>query len=225
MDRLDAFLDPALNYLQDKLPPPLYSLLVTALSHIMGLSTTSLRLLGSLLSKRPQDWNMENILPPIITLIAAYLALMSFYRTATWMVKLIVFFIKWGSLIGMLSVGAGWLAALNGDGNNNLGDVVASWMNGRSGTKSRPRYNSRTAGLTNNHRTRGRKSEASHDWQYQEGSQGKSSEAQNIMQNIVDTANQVLDGNGWWNMAKIMSGAQQPAEAKEKNAKGRTRLR
>lgn len=226
MDQLNSLVDLALDYLEDKLPPPLYSLLLNALSHLLALCTAAFRVIGSLASTHPQDWDTQTILPPIITLLAAYLALLSVYRTATWAFRLAIWFVKWGSIIGVLSMGAGWLAAvthMNGEGNNGLADAMSNLMNGRSGN-SHPR--SRTTARTRNPvDTRPRNGfKASPDWQYQEG-ETQQNDAQNIMQNIVDTAQQIFDGSGWWELSKIMAGAQKPDEAREERAKAKSKSR
>ncbi|RXW23379.1 hypothetical protein EST38_g2502 [Candolleomyces aberdarensis] len=214
MDQFAPLLDPVLDFLAERLPPPVYSILINSLSHFLAVTTTAFRLLGSIITKGPQEWDLQNILPPILTLLAAYMALASAYRTTTWLFRITIFCLKWGSVIGILSMGAGWLAALNGDGNNALGNT-----NGRSrGTsRSNVKPRARVAGTGGKKYSPLDKFDEGSSWQYQEPGKGQEilSDAQNIMQNIVGTANQVLENSGFWQVAKVMAGIQQPEEQRK----------
>src|SRR6267154_831419 len=93
---LPAFLDPLLDFFAEQLPPPLYSFLISLLSHSLALFTALVSLISSLVSSKPWEWDAQTIIPPLITFLAAYLALVSLYRTTSWMVRTSFWFIKWG---------------------------------------------------------------------------------------------------------------------------------
>ncbi|KIM45136.1 hypothetical protein M413DRAFT_35330, partial [Hebeloma cylindrosporum] len=106
---LPRFLDPVLEFLSNNLPSPLYALLLKVLSHSLGAIAALTTLCESLLSSSPSNWNAQTLLPPIITILAAYLALASLYRTTSWLIRLIFWFMKWGTLLGILMGGVGYL--------------------------------------------------------------------------------------------------------------------
>ena len=215
---MDALVEPLLAFLEERLPPPLYAVIINVLSHVLALSTTAFRLVGALISRPPEEWDLQSILPPIITLLAAYLALVSLYRTTTWMIRLVFWFIKWGSVIGILGLGAGWLAAavnMNGGVDNGLLDILSSLINGRSSASMRQKGRApspRTQAPKERRYRAWDKFEGNRDWQYQERTQQVNNEAQVIMQQIVSTANQMFDGHTWWQMAMSVSGMQQQAD-------------
>jgi len=137
------FLDPVLEFLSVNLPSPLYVLLLKVLSHSLGAIAALINLCGSLLSTSPSNWNAQTLLPPIITILAAYLALASLYRTTSWLIRLIFWFMKWGALLGIFMGGFGYLtggAVGNAVGNQGpipfLGGYVADLF---SNQVSRPR--------------------------------------------------------------------------------------
>jgi len=118
------FLDPVLDFLSVNLPSPLYVLLLKVLSHSLGAITALTNLCGSLLSSSPSNWNAQTLLPPIITILAAYLALASLYRTTSWLIRLIFWFMKWGTLLGIFMGGVGYLiGGAVGDAVGNQGPI------------------------------------------------------------------------------------------------------
>jgi len=198
---LPRFIDPLFDYLEDHLPPPVYAFITNALSMAMALCATAVRLVAVLLQKAPSDWDAQAIIPPIITVLAAYLALASLYRTTSWLFRLTFWVLKWGSLFGFLCTGAGYLAAANGAdvgvGLASLGSKALEWLNAnvnaagtqdraRDSTRNRPwtKYDSRTGGYQQSQRTR----------QLQKSSD---EDAEKIIQGILDTANKVFDAS-WW---------------------------
>ncbi|KAK2467815.1 hypothetical protein APHAL10511_000110 [Amanita phalloides] len=98
---LPELLGAALDYLAVHLPSPVYSLLIALISR-------SLALLTFLTSLAHSDWNPHDILPPLITLLCAYLALLTLYRTTTWAIKTIFWFFKWGLILSVIFAGMGW---------------------------------------------------------------------------------------------------------------------
>ena len=113
---LPAILEPIFSYLSSVLPPPLYSFLLTLLSHCLALFTSLLSLCYTLLSSKPWEWDAQTVIPPLITFLAAYLALVSLYRTTSWMFQTGVWLAKWGTIVGALVAAAGWVAGQGGGG-------------------------------------------------------------------------------------------------------------
>src|SRR6266542_682866 len=122
---LPPFLSPFIEYMRASLPPPLYSFVIKVLTHAFTAATAIIRLTASLINENP-EWNAETLLPPIITLIAAYVALASLYRTASWAIRLTLFFLKWGCLIGIAMGIAGYYAGNKTNGVANQGGNLIS---------------------------------------------------------------------------------------------------
>ena len=119
---LPALFDPVLDYLADHLPPQLYDTTETLLTHAYSLVSSLYTLARTLVANTPMAWDPQQILPPLITLLAAYLALYSFYRTAGWMIRTTLAFVKWGVILSTLGALAGYvLANANADGGAGLG--------------------------------------------------------------------------------------------------------
>ncbi|TFK25510.1 hypothetical protein FA15DRAFT_668386 [Coprinopsis marcescibilis] len=233
---LPAVFDPVFDYLEDNLPYPAYIFLLNAISYSTSLVSTIIRLTSALIDKNPQEWDLQTILPPIVTILAAYLALASLYRTTSWLIRLSFWFVKWGALIAALSVGAGWFAAVNsmdGGGNNalaNLGSKAWEWLNGNKDEirGSRPYYSNARTLIPE-------RSRAYRPWKkFQDGS-GRTEqdvrneardEARKIMNNIVEGANQVFEGGLLWKVGTAVAGSgQESTDKAPKKQKGRTRSR
>ncbi|KAG2146414.1 uncharacterized protein EDB93DRAFT_1149041 [Suillus bovinus] len=210
---LPAFLNPLLDFLADQLPPPLYSFLLSFLSHSLALFTALLSLISSLISSKPWQWDAQTILPPLISFFAAYLALVSLYRTTSWMVRTSIWFIKWGTIFGALTAGLGWYMGQNaGVGStsivSSLAGLVSDVLNGQpqsNPSTQRSSQSSKTrAQRKSNDRPRSWESFEKHkQWQYQErdGNQ-EGNDAQKIMSNIAKAVNRLLAEGGWWDVAQ-----------------------
>jgi len=211
---LPAFLDPLLDFLADQLPPPLYSFLISLLSHALALFTALLSLISSLYSSKPWEWDAQTIIPPLISFLAAYLALVSLYRTTSWMVRTSIWFIKWGTILGALTAGMGWYLGNQNAGAGNksiitsLGGFIFDMLNGQGQYTPAPKRSSRTPRTRPQRKSSDRpKSWESFDkqkqWQYQEqNGNNDGNDAQNIMSNIMKAANRVLAESGWWDVAQ-----------------------
>ncbi|EJF58249.1 hypothetical protein DICSQDRAFT_110601 [Dichomitus squalens LYAD-421 SS1] len=115
---IQNFLDPLFSYLSTVLPAPIYSIVEALITHTLTLLSALLNFALALATA--QNWDAQKILPPLITLLAAYLALVSFYRTTGWMIRTAFWFVKWGGILVALSAGAGYFLANAGiDGGNN----------------------------------------------------------------------------------------------------------
>jgi hypothetical protein len=117
---LPELLDPLFDYLSNILPPPADRLVDSFLVPLVARGWTLLHSLYSvglyLFNTDPNAWDMQKILPPVITLLCAYLAMLSFYRTTSWMVRTSLWFAKWGTILATLAGGAGWLAGQQANG-------------------------------------------------------------------------------------------------------------
>lgn len=117
---LPEVFDPVLDYVASLLPPPADQLvdrvLVPLLARGWALGQSLYALAAYMLGTDPSSWDAQQILPPLITLLGAYLAIISFYRTTSWMVRTSIWFVKWGSILGALAGGAGYLAGQQANG-------------------------------------------------------------------------------------------------------------
>ncbi|KAI0801843.1 hypothetical protein BC629DRAFT_1438442 [Irpex lacteus] len=139
MENLDAtldlpeFLDLILDYISTVLPPPIYNIFEYLLSQVYtllcSLLTLSLTLSRSIINnaegghvlQRLERWwdslDATEVIPPLLTLVAAYLALLSFYRTSKWMISMAIYLVKWGFILITLGTAAGWyLSSISGGG-------------------------------------------------------------------------------------------------------------
>ncbi|KAI0301067.1 hypothetical protein B0F90DRAFT_1817346 [Multifurca ochricompacta] len=125
------FLDPLLAYISSSLPPPVYNALLILIGHGLAFFGALIGLGSALISSKPSDWDAQKIVPPLITLLAAYLALASAVRTATWFIRTTTWLIKWGIITAAASAAAAWLFA---EGQDATGTTRSS----RQRTKQRP---------------------------------------------------------------------------------------
>ncbi|KAJ7287372.1 hypothetical protein C8J57DRAFT_1495823 [Mycena rebaudengoi] len=238
---LPAFLDPLLTYLSETLPPPIYSFLLTFLSHSLALGTAIYALFLSLLSTHPLQWDAQTVLPPLIALLTSYLAIISLYRTTSWMLRTSLWFMKWGTLAGALIAASSWLL-LQQEGNAlagrgivaGVGSLVWSLINGEGNNAARgPRTRSQTRrqGKTKS-KLRKPKPWDSFDrhqeWQFQEnggGANERDGQVQDIISNIIGKA---VNEGGWWEAAKsVIMGdreteeQEQPRQKRKANSKTR----
>ncbi|KAG1816016.1 uncharacterized protein BJ212DRAFT_1356052 [Suillus subaureus] len=209
---LPAFLDPLLGFLAEQLPPPLYSFLLSFLSHSLALFTALLSLISSLIASKPWQWDAQTIIPPLISFLAAYLALVSLYRTTSWMVRTTIWFIKWGTILGTLTAGLGWYMGQSAGGNtsiiSSLGGFIWDVLNEPAQSTSSTQRSSRSPKTRTQHKSNDRPRswesfEKHKQWQYQErdGNQ-EGNDAQKIMSNIAKAANRLLAEGGWWDVAR-----------------------
>jgi hypothetical protein len=197
---LPAFLDPLLTYLSDNLPQPAYSVLISFLSHALALISALLTLIRSLIFDS-DNWNAQTLLPPLIAFLSAYFAIISLYRTTTWMLRTSLWFIKWGTLLAAVAAGVGWI--MGSGGNTLTGRTVANNMAGwvldmvhENGKNTRQRSSSHTK-----KRPKPWDSFQAHrDWQYQETRDEEASEnnVKVLFDNILSTAGSVIKESNWW---------------------------
>lgn len=121
-------LEPLLNYLSSVLPPPIFTIVRPLVTYSLALLSAFFHFVSALSSS--QSWDAQKILPPLITLLMAYLALVSFYRTTGWMLRTAFWFVKWGGILAALAAGAGYLLGTQGnaDAVGGLGGGVLSML-------------------------------------------------------------------------------------------------
>lgn len=217
---MDVVLGPLLNFLSEHLPPPLYSLVVRALSHLLAGLTAVSQLCLTLLSNSPTSWNAQALLPPIITILAAYLALASIYRTTTWLARVMFWFLKWGTLFGIVMAGAGYFMASAGNAVGNQGPMpmLAGFVANLFDDKSRPQ--SKRKPRQTKSKTKRPKAWDSFDlhreWQYQQDDevQDQTPDIRKLMDMVVGAAGQVFQGN-WWNIAENVGKDSEVAELEQ----------
>jgi hypothetical protein len=217
------FLDPIFEYLQDNLPPTAYAVLESVLANGLALLSGLVSLTTSLIASKPWEWDAQTILPPVIVILGAYLALLNLYRTTSWMVRTGFWLAKWGTIFAALAGGVGWFMGTAGTDlarkglMSTVGGMVLDMINGAG---------QNAAGGTRKQRPRSaRKSESKagrdtpkpyESWtQFRQRQKAENpvednaddehagiSEAQKIMGNIVKAAGRVMTDSGWLDMAK-----------------------
>jgi hypothetical protein len=89
-----TLLAPILTRLSTTFPYPINSILISVV-------TESLRVYSALYtSLQTFTWEPQNVLPPLISLIFAYFALLSIWRATSWMLRLGFWLVKWGVFVG-----------------------------------------------------------------------------------------------------------------------------
>ncbi|KAL0581835.1 hypothetical protein V5O48_000203 [Marasmius crinis-equi] len=225
---LPAFLDPLLDYLSDTLPRPVYSFIISFASHFLAFISASLTLFGALLQTDPSQWSVQTILPPLIAFLTAYFALVSIYRTTSWMVRTSFWFIKWGTILGVLAGGAGWMM---GRGNavgapgvaSVLGGLILDMVNGEGSAGGNARSRGRSGG---NAQRKPRPKpwdsfQAHQEWQYEEGSASQGGDAQAVIDDILTAARD----SGVWNAMKEALktfGGQRETDRDQRESRGST---
>lgn len=249
---LPALFTPLLDYLSSILPPQLYAATAILLAQSYTLISSLLSLFGALFSSTPGTWDLQTILPPLITLFAAYLALLSFYRTAGWMLRLGFAFVKWGFILTTLGAGAGYILA-NGhpdgrgvamfgqglvpslagmfldmfnDGKQSANTNANSKSNSRSGSRS-----SGKKGAKGKPRPKAWEAwEKQYEWKYEQTTHVEGASVQQVIRDILGSASTYVQESGWWDAAKgaydkATSVQNDGKEGKGKEGKGKSRTR
>ncbi|KAI6033195.1 hypothetical protein F5J12DRAFT_712728 [Pisolithus orientalis] len=232
------FLDLLLDFLSDKLPPPLYTFLLSFLSHTITLLTALISLVQSLIAAKPWEWDPQTIIPPLISILVAYLALHSLYRTTGWIFRTVFWFVKWGTILAAVSAGMGWyMANQNPSGTviSNLGKALVSVSNShrRGSVGIGPSHPQTGTAPQTNERVQPKPWDSFHKhrtWQYQEqGGRGTGApDAQKIMADIAAAAGRTLMEGNWWDAAKTAftsstTNRDQPGKTTNDKRQGRAR--
>lgn len=225
---LQRFLDPVLNYLSSVLPPPMFTVVETLITHSVDFLVALFNLVTNVASS--QGWDTQKILPPIITLLMAYLALVSFYRTTGWMIRTTFWFVKWGGILATLAAGAGYFMGTQGNGvgafNGNGGGLLSmlgsaflgmlnqdssppsSSSSGRNRRSTRPRRQTSARQEKEKDRPKAWESWDKHrEWQYTADAAARDDAAranEGVQEAVQKVAGFVQDalGAGWWETVK-----------------------
>ena len=194
---LPNLLEPILSYISSCLPPPVYNALLALVVNGLAFVSALLRFGTALISSRPSDWDVQKIVPPLITLLAAYLAFSSAVRTATWFVRTTTWMIKWGIITAVASVAAGWIY---GGIVPSLAGMALDMLNGYGqDAASGPR------GTTRRTRPQAWESFDQHwEWQFDEqlgNAADAATPAQHVQQFVTDALQRAKDG-GLWSVAR-----------------------
>lgn len=216
---IPEFLKPLFSYVSSCLPPPVSSAIVILIVHGLAFFNALLGLGTALISSKPSDWDAQRIIPPLITLLAAYLALASAVRTATWVLRTTAWLIKWGVIAAAASAILAWSLGTGGGGGAivpTLIAMVSDMLNGR--WKDAAAGGSRSTYQRSRPRPHAWDSFGQH-WEYQfEEEQwnaaNPASSAAQVQQFVADALNRAKDGN-WLTTAR---GALQNAFAHEQTA-------
>lgn len=183
MSQLVQYLDmvePYLQLLRSVVPPQIYSLITTSFSFALQL----LNALFNIIAVTSPLSAPHTLIPAILTILCAYLALSSLYRT----VMFAFWFVKWGIILGVLFSLASW--ANSGAPAQILATLVPAAMENKSGS-SRPK--SWESWSTHDRYKQEQKTQREKD----------AEEAQKFIQNVIDAAGDVYQKSGnWWETAK-----------------------
>jgi hypothetical protein len=203
---LPDFLNPLFSYISSCLPPPVYGALLTLLAHGLAFFNALLGLGTALITSSPTDWDAQRIIPPLITLLAAYLALASALRTAKWFVYTTAWLVKWGVIAAAVSAALAWaLGAGNGGGFvvPSLIAMVSDMLNGR--WKDAVTGGSPSSYQRSSTKPRAWDSFEQHwEWQFEEeqwNAANAASPAGHVQRFVADALNRARDGN-WLSMAR-----------------------
>jgi hypothetical protein len=230
---IPAIFDPIFTYLADTLPPPLYNFILNFLSHCLALLYGFSSLLASLLSKSPSEWDVQTLLPPLISLLAAYLALASIYRTTTWMIRTTFCLMKWGIILGVLVAGMCWYIGVTQTGGgvngllSHLGHTALEMFNGYSRNALGGERNSQSR-TTSTRRPKPWESFNHHrEWQYREDQTetDQGSDLKTLFDNLMGVTGQLLreDSQWWLAMKRMMESASDESGQAAEESSGRTR--
>ena len=195
---LPNLLEPILSYISSCLPPPVYNALLALVVNGIAFISALLSFGTALISSRPSDWDVQKIVPPLITLLVAYLALSSAVRTATWFVRMTTWMIKWGIIAAVASVATGWIFGGGGVVPTLVG-MGLGMLNG---------YEQDTAGGPRSSSQHGRARPQAWDsfdqhweWQLNEQQADTASPAQHVQQFVADALQRSKD-ESWWSIAR-----------------------
>jgi hypothetical protein len=210
--------DYILLYIYEMLPAPIYSLLINILANSLALFTALQTLVTSLISSNPMRWDAQTVLPPLIGVFAAYLALLSLYRTTSWILRTSIWILKWGTILGALVAGAGWYMGDRMEGSignygfvSNVGGFVLDVINGqgqnvvgRSKSKSRIRNSHRLSRSPNKKPQIWESFERHRDWQNQENAAitDEPTNFPQIFNDLVGVASKAVGGSRWWKVVQ-----------------------
>ena len=201
-----SFLEPLLSYIASCLPPPVSNALLTLLAHGMAFFSALIGLGSALISSRPSDWDAQKIIPPLITLLAAYLALTSAVRTATWFARMAAWLVKWGFIMAVLSATVAWVIGAGNGGGGIVPNLIAMiWDKTGSQGQDAAAGNSRGTRQRSRSRPQAWDSFDEHwEWQFEEqqwNAADPASPAAHVQHFVADALDRARDGS-WLSIAR-----------------------
>lgn len=171
----------------------------------------------------------QQILPPILSIIAIYFGILSLYRTTTSVIRTSFALVKWASIIAALAMAAGWFI---GRGPLDVGMLLRvaneltngqDRVNTRTGGATRPATPRSYGGRTQTRRGR-RNSDAERPGifdsflkhqQWREG-QAQTEQVQEYVEQVVKKSQKIVkEGSGLFNMLFGSPQVEQEDEAEE----------
>lgn len=201
-----SFFEPLLSSIASCLPPPVFNALLTLLAHGMAFLSALIGLGSALISSRPSDWDAQKIIPPLITLLAAYLALASAVRTATWFVRTTAWLVKWGFIMAVLSATVAWVMG-GSDGAGGIVPNLIAMVWDRSGSQGQDAAAASSRGTRQRSRPRPQAWDSydQHwEWQFEEqqwNAANPASPAAHVQDFVADALDRARDGS-WLSIAR-----------------------
>jgi len=179
------------------------SALLTLLTHGLAFFSALLGLGTALITSSPSDWDAQKIVPPLITLLAAYLALASAVRTAKWFVYTTAWLVKWGVIAAAVFAALAWAGSGGGVIVPGLIAMVSDLLNGR--WKDAATGGSRSSYQRSSPRPHSWDSFEQHrEWQFEEEQWNAANAvppAADVQRFVADALNRARDGN-WFSIAR-----------------------
>lgn len=132
------------------------------------------------------SFNLHTLLPPLISILTIYFALISLYRTTTFFVRSTMFIMKWGILIGISGAALGYVADTLMP--NSLG-IFNQGATRRSSSRLRPR-------IWDTFEEHQRWREGLPEGNPYTADAGKV--AREMVEKFVDATQQAVNQAGWW---------------------------
>ncbi|KAF8588711.1 hypothetical protein K439DRAFT_1405983 [Ramaria rubella] len=173
-----------LSFFHDILPQPLLDAVEVIYLNIVMLTERYFNLSNTSLPDAIAFLNLQSLLPPLISILTIYFALVSLYHTTTFFVRSTIFLVKWGALIGIMGAALGYMA------NNVMSDVFSRNMSQKHSPRStRPHV---WESFEKHRQWR----EARQDENPYVADAGKV--AREMVERIVDATQQAASQGGWW---------------------------
>ncbi|CAG7853897.1 SubName: Full=Uncharacterized protein {ECO:0000313/EMBL:CCA67927.1} [Serendipita indica DSM 11827] len=217
MDALDAFQDYFWDFAQDHLPYQVYDTLYTFSEHLATVYYGLNRVFTWAYKSASGTQNVEGlsvseqILPPLLSIIAIYFGLLSIYRTTASFIRTTIAIVKWGLIISLLAMGAGYFAG-QGQFQNPINTgmllrVASEFMNGQDRVMATPEEREANRGRSYGGRTRTqpgdgqRRRPSIFEPFLKNQNQAQAEEVQEYVKQVVDGAQKVYkDGSGFFDI-------------------------
>lgn len=213
---MDTLEDRFWDFAQDRLPYAVYDALYTFSGHAYTVFRSVNNVVTWLYKSASGTQQIETlsiqeqILPPLLSIIAIYFGLVTVYRTTASFVRTVVSIVKWFFIISLLAMGAGYFAAQGPVDTNVILRVASELFNGQNrvhATGDDPAahpgsYGGRTQTQKgNNPKRRPSVFEPFANRQDWKDGQAQAEEAQKYVKQVVDNAQKVYkDGSTFFDL-------------------------